>query len=78
MGGVYRIQTFFGFLYLFYIYKAPKSTFCQLLTHIMPIIECVSSKIMLCFHGCFHSLRLMMSYSNEIWQILAANKLAIP
>ena len=25
MGGVYRIQTFFGFLYFFYIYKAPKS-----------------------------------------------------
>ena len=24
MGGVYRIQTFFGFLYFFYIYKAPK------------------------------------------------------
>ena len=24
MGGVYRIQTFFGFLYIFYIYKAPK------------------------------------------------------
>ena len=23
MGGVYRIQTFFGFLYFFYIYKAP-------------------------------------------------------
>ena len=22
MGGVYRIQTFFGFLYIFYIYKA--------------------------------------------------------
>ena len=28
MGGVYRIQTFFGFLYIFYIYKAPK---CDLL-----------------------------------------------
>ena len=26
MGGVYRIQTFFGFLYFFYIYKAPKAT----------------------------------------------------
>ena len=26
MGGVYRIQTFFGFLYFFYIYKAPKSS----------------------------------------------------
>ena len=25
MGGVYRIQTFFGFLYIFYIYKAPYS-----------------------------------------------------
>ena len=25
MGGVYRIQTFFGFLYIFYIYKAPNS-----------------------------------------------------
>ena len=25
MGGVYRIQTFFGFLYFFYIYKAPNS-----------------------------------------------------
>ena len=24
MSGVYRIQTFFGFLYIFYIYKAPK------------------------------------------------------
>ena len=24
MGGVYRIQTFFEFLYFFYIYKAPK------------------------------------------------------
>ena len=24
VGGVYRIQTFFGFLYIFYIYKAPK------------------------------------------------------
>ena len=23
MGGVYRIQTCFGFLYFFYIYKAP-------------------------------------------------------
>ena len=23
MGGVYRIQIFFGFLYFFYIYKAP-------------------------------------------------------
>ena len=23
VGGVYRIQTFFGFLYFFYIYKAP-------------------------------------------------------
>ena len=23
MGGVYRIQTVFGFLYFFYIYKAP-------------------------------------------------------
>ena len=23
MGGVYRIQTFFGFLYFFYICKAP-------------------------------------------------------
>ena len=26
MGGVYRIQSFFGFLYFFYIYKAPKRT----------------------------------------------------
>ena len=26
MGGVYRIQTFFGFLYIFYIYKTPKHT----------------------------------------------------
>ena len=26
MGGVYRIQTFFGFLYIFYIYKAPNSS----------------------------------------------------
>ena len=26
MGGVYRIQTFIGFLYFFYIYKAPKLT----------------------------------------------------
>ena len=25
VGGVYRIQTCFGFLYFFYIYKAPKS-----------------------------------------------------
>ena len=25
MGGVYPIQTFFGFLYFFYIYKAPKA-----------------------------------------------------
>ena len=24
MGGVYRIQTFFGFLYFFCIYKAPR------------------------------------------------------
>ena len=24
VGGVYRIQSFFGFLYIFYIYKAPK------------------------------------------------------
>ena len=30
MAGVYRIQTFFGFLYFFYIYKAPKpSVFCH-------------------------------------------------
>ena len=27
MGGVYRIQTFFGFLYFFYIYKAPKGLY---------------------------------------------------
>ena len=27
VGGVYRIQTFFGFLYFFYIYKAPKLCF---------------------------------------------------
>ena len=26
VGGVYRIQTLFGFLYFFYIYKAPKLT----------------------------------------------------
>ena len=29
MGGVYRIQTFFGFLYFFYIYKAPKTAMQQ-------------------------------------------------
>ena len=28
MGGVYRIQTFFGFLYIFYIYKAPYPIRC--------------------------------------------------
>ena len=31
MGGVYRIQIFFGFLYIFYIYKAPKSLLFQCL-----------------------------------------------
>ena len=31
MGGVYSIQTFFGFLYIFYIYKAPN---CSLDTHV--------------------------------------------
>ena len=27
MGGVYRIQTFLGFLHFFYIYKARKVTY---------------------------------------------------
>ena len=27
MGGVYRIQTFFGFYFYFYIYKAPNPVF---------------------------------------------------
>ena len=32
VGGVYRIQIFFGFLYFFYIYKAPKSVIQQDMT----------------------------------------------
>ena len=37
MGGVYRIQTFFGFLYFFYIYKAPKLT---VLPHAYRLLVC--------------------------------------
>ena len=34
MGGVYRIQFFFGFLYFFYIYKAPKCGFHALVVYV--------------------------------------------
>ena len=33
VGGVYRIQTFFGFLYIFYIYKAPNATITRPARH---------------------------------------------
>ena len=52
MGGVYRIQTFIGFLYFFYIYKAPISSSFSSGVLLVPLF--FQQKIILFFSDVLH------------------------
>ena len=56
MGGVYRIQTFFGFLYFFYIYKAPKQPCVPVESQSGDATETVARIKSLCRWGRFSQL----------------------